>query len=135
SSPAHLETQSRLIVALQRLTEEGGLEGVPGLARAPVVINVSQADGKKLADSWAISAADLPLLGIAQISAEGDPGKLLWKRPVNDAAEAVDALLGFLKPGAAAARPLMRAADFGPRNVPLHAGDKLTLTIQGSPGG
>lgn len=129
--------ENQLMTLLWDRLGSGGLSHVGGLAPQPAILNVGQPDGRKLMARLGIAPELLPALAVADLDAQGQPRAALWVRKVFDAAVEVRAMLAYFGVDPDAGQPLIRAASFQPQGLgrPLRAGEVVTLTVQGAPGG
>ncbi len=131
SDRGQFEVENRLFEALERIQKSGKLSGL-NIDASPLVINTGQADGKALLQSWNLSEADLPVLAMTTVTAEGARPTLLWYWKVDSVPSAISALQAELGIGTSAALPIIRAADYTPKDGPLAAGRPIVVTVQGT---
>lgn len=131
SDRSQFEVENRLFEALDKLGKSGKLNGL-NIDSSPLVINTGQADGKALLKSWNLSETELPMLAITNVTTEGSHPNLLWHWKVDSLPSALSALEAELGLASSTALPIIRAADYTPKDGPLAAGRSITITVQGS---
>ena len=123
SDRGQFEVENRLFLALEKLNLGN-----------PNVVNTGQADGQALLKRWNLKPQDLPVLALTGAPDEESAPVLLWYWRVESVPAAIQALRAEMGLETQAALPVIRAADFSPKGVPLQAGQTVKLMLQGTSG-